>query len=380
MTTLIGALWTVTTAGPSLFERALVVSLMNIVTGQWVSLIFLVTVHSYRAILGAFILGSMVSLTAVNQYLGSNDSLSILLGYTLGQTVTLILLVAVLMREYPAYRGYDRGALVWMKRSPPLALAGGLFYIGIFADKFAYRYGGWLSDSSIVGREVLGPWLYMSQPYEFLSFLAQLTVIPALAIFYVRVETGFYEVYRAFYRGIDERRNLEELKAIKDQILVEMKSGGVVVAVSQAVISLLCFLVASELLPNRILAPQNTDLLRADIVASYFAILMLLVIVLLLYFEFYNDAFRITVAYAALNFTFAALSVYRGDYHGWGAALASLICCIVAVRVVWLKVDDLLYQTFSKSPVETLPERVKGIPGVGRYRVKKGEFSFDADA
>lgn len=379
-TSAIGSLWAATTSGPSLFERVLVVTLMNIVTAQWVSLVFLVTVHAYRAILGSFVLGGVVSFFAVNHGLGSNDNLSILLGYSTGQLVTLVILVGVLMKEYPAYQLYDPEALTWVRRSPSLALAGGFFYLGIFADKFAYRYGGWLSDSSMVGREVLGPWLYISQPYEFLSFLAQLTVIPALAIFYVRVETGFYEVYKAFYRGIDERRTLEELRIIKNGILSEMKTGAKAVGASQAVISLLCFLVASELLPNRILAEQHTSLLRADIVASYFAILMLLVIVLLLYFEFYRDAFYISGGYAVLNFSLSCISVYTGDYHGWGAALASLIFCLIACRVVWVKVDDLLYQTFSKSPVETLPDRVVGIPGVGRYRVKKGDFSFDVEA
>ena len=66
-------------------------------------------------------------------------------------------------------------------------------------------------------------------------------------------------------------------------------------------------------------------------------------------------------------------------YFGWSAALASVISCGVAAKVLWDKVDDLLFQTFSKSPVETLPERVKGIPGVGRFRVKKGDLGFHVE-
>ncbi|MCA9776220.1 MAG: exopolysaccharide Pel transporter PelG [Candidatus Eremiobacteraeota bacterium] len=376
ITSLIGAFWAFTTPGPPALERLIVVCLMNIVSAQWVSLVFLVTVHNYRAILGAFLVGGIVSIFSVNEYFGFNSNLDVLAGYTAGQALTLLILIGTLMSEYPAYEPFDKNCLVWLKRYPSLPLAGGLFYLGIFADKFAFRYGGWLSGEGIMGRQVLAPWLYMSEPYEFLTFLAQLTVIPALAVFYIRVETGFYEVYKAFYKGIDDRRTLEELKEIKQQILQEMKSGALAVASAQAVISLLCFLVAPELLPNQVLSVTNTAILRASIVAAFFAILLLLVIVLLLYFEFYREACFSAALYTVLNYTFTVLTILiTSDLYGWGAALASCLAFLVAARILWVRVDDLLYQTFSKSPVETLPEKVKGIPGVGRYRVQKGELT-----
>ena len=375
ITSLLGIVWALTTPEPPVLERLLVVCLMSIVSAQWVSLIFLVTVHNYRAILGAFVAGGVVSVIAVNEYFGFNSTLDLLAGYTAGQVLTLLILVATLMGEYPAYQAFDGKGLEWFKRYPSLPLAGGLFYLGIFADKFAFRYGGWLSPEAIMGRQVVAPWLYLSEPYEFLTFLAQLTVIPALAIFYIRVETGFYEVYQAFYKGIDDRRSLRELEEIKQQVLGEMKAGALAVASTQAVISLICFLTASELLPNRVLSEPNTSILRASIVASYFAILLLLVIVLFLYFEFYKEAFLSALLYTLLNYSFTVITMLiSSEFYGWGAALASCIAFLVAARVLWVRVDDLLYQTFSKSPVETIPLKVKGLAGVGRFRIAKGEF------
>jgi polysaccharide biosynthesis protein PelG len=376
ITTLLGTGWALTTSEPPGLERLMVVSLMNIVTAQWVSLVFLVTVHSYRAILGAFLAGGLVSVTAVNQYFGFNTNLDVLAGYTAGQVLTLLILVGTLMREYPAYKVFDQSCLDWFKRYPSLPLAGGLFYIGIFADKFAFRYGGWIFPEIDTGSQVLAPWLYMSEPYEFLTFLAQLTVIPALAIFYIRVETGFYEVYKAFYKGIDERRTLRELTEIKQQILQEMKRGALAIGSAQAGLSLLCFLVAPELLPNQVLSDAYAAMLRAGIVASYFAILLLLVIVLLLYFEFYREAFLSALLYTTLNFTLTILTLLISpEFYGWGAALASCVAFLVAARILWVRVDDLLYQTFSKSPVESLPGNARDIPGVGRFRLQKGELS-----
>lgn len=380
-TSLIGVAWATTTPTAPILERVLAVSLLNVVTAQWVSLIFLVSVHSYGAILAAFLFGGVLSISAVTMVFGANSALSLLAGYTIGQLLTLAILLGVLMKEYPSYSLFDPQALVWVKRYPSLPLAGGFFYLGIFADKFAYRYGSWLSSSPMVGHEVVAPWLYISEPYEFLNFIGQLTVIPALAVFYIRVETGFFEVYKAFYKAIDERKTLAELKFIKQEILSEIKRGAKAVGASQMVISLLFFLVAPELFPNRVLSPMESDILRASIVSSYFAILLLLIVVLLLYFEFYRDAFWISSIYAVLNYTLTTTTLLLSEgSHGWSAAAASFICCLIAARVLWVKVDDLLYQTFSKSPVETLPEKVRGIPGVGRFHVKKEKFEFHVEA
>ena len=80
--------------------------------------------------------------------------------------------------------------------------------------------------------------------------------------------------------------------------------------------------------------------------------------------------------YTVLNYTLTVLTILmNSDLYGWGAAVASCTAFLVAARILWVRVDDLLYQTFSKSPVETLPEKVKGLPGVGRYRIQKGELS-----
>ena len=108
----------------------------------------------------------------------------------------------------------------------------------------------------------------------------------------------------------------------------------------------------------------------------YVAILLLLVIVLLLYFEFYREACFSALLYTVLNYVLTVLTILMSsDLYGWGAAVASCTAFLVAARILWVRVDDLLYQTFSKSPVETLPETVKGLPGVGRYRIQKGELS-----
>lgn len=367
VSTTLGLLWAVTSPGPVPLEKALVVTLLNIVTVQWFALVFLVTVHRYRSILLAFSVGGLLSVLSALTADGPQGNLSALFGFTLGQALTVGILCAALMREYPAYTWFNFGAVGWIVRAPSLALAGGLFYLGSFADKLVYRYGWWISDSPEVGELVVAPWLYISHPYESLTFLAQLTIIPALAVFYIRVETGFFEVYKAFYNTIDERGTLAELEYIKAQILAQMAAAARMVYSSQGVITVFCVLVAPELIPGLTLADAHADILRASLFASFFGILLLLTVVIYLYFEFYREACWMAALYLVLNGGFTALILWLNvDVAGWGAALASFLACLSSAWLLWQRVDDLLFRTFSKSPVETLPAGGE-LGGVGRF-------------
>ena len=101
-------------------------------------------------------------------------------------------------------------------RSFPRLVGVGLFYnLAIWVDKMIF----WFRDGT--GPH---PFVQYHPLYDTCSFLAYLTVVPALAVNLVRLETAFYEKYRAYYGAIlggtplsvieDKRRrmlgNLEE--------------------------------------------------------------------------------------------------------------------------------------------------------------------------
>ena len=370
--TLLALLWALTTPDVSLGEKMGVLSLTNIVTMQWIALIFLVTIHRYFAIIGAFMLGGIVSFLVgleLNYTLGTTGAL---FGFALGQAITVAILLVSLMREYPASSHWDFGYVDWIKRSPSLSLAGGLFYLGSFADKIVFRYGAFLTDAPGTGELRLYPWLYMSHPYETITFLAQLTIIPALAIFYIRLETGFFEVYKAFYNTIDERGNLEQLHYIKREILAQLNRGAKNIFAIQGVISVLAILLAAEIFPWVSNTQLQDNLLRVSILAAFFGIFVLLTIVIFLYFEFYKESCWAAASYLTLNGLFTAIGLFLPEaYYGWGAVLAGIIASAWSANLLRQRVDDLLYQTFSKSPVETLPSRPNELQGVGRFHFQK---------
>jgi len=383
LSTLVGAAWAFTTPGPdpSGSEKLAVVGLLNIVSAQWISLIFLVTIHRYKAILAAFTTGGLVSILWAVLSFGSNRTLISVVGFSMGQLITLAILLAALMREFPAYERFDFGYWGWVGRSFSLPLAGFLFYLGSFADKLVYRYAGFFTSKAHSGDLVLAPWLYLSYPYEVLTFLAQLTVIPALAVFYIKIETGFFEVYKAFYQTIDNRGSLSQLTYIRDRILEQLITSARTVCASQGVVTLLCILVTPELFHFAVHSARDAQILRAGIVAAFFGILVLMMLVIFLYFEFYQEACAVAGLYAFLNAGLTLLSLgLQIQPEGLGAVLASLLVSLFSAWLLWSRVNDLLYQTFSKSPVKTLPLGDEGLTGVGRFHFKKEGFKFDSPA
>lgn len=370
-----GLVWALTTPGPQpdWSEKLLVIGLLNVISAQWISLIFLVTIHRYWSILGAFVVGGFVSIVYGAEIAGPGSEKGALAGYLIGQLLTLLWLLAAFMREYPARPAFDFGFLQWFRRSPSLALAGGFFYLGSFADKLVFRYGHVLVDNPHVGTLRLGPWLYLSDPYESLTFLAQLTIVPALAVFYIKLETGFFEVYKAFYNTIDNRGTLQQLRLLRDQIGMQLRESAKTVFATQGVFTLLAVLLAPNIFPWAATSPLHTSILRASMVAAFFAIFVLLSVVIFLYFEFYREAFLCALLYFVLNGGLTAASLFGAPrYYGWASILAGLISAACSSWLLKNRVDDLLYRTFSKAPVKTLPHQSSHSYGVGEMHFDRG--------
>ena len=115
--------------------------------------------------------------------------------------------------------------------------------------------------------------------------------------------------------------------------------------------------------------------------AAFFGILVLMMLVIFLYFEFYQEACAVAGLYAFLNAGLTLLSLgLQIQPEGLGAVLASLLVSLFSAWLLWSRVNDLLYQTFSKSPVKTLPLGDEGLTGVGRFHFKKEGFKFDSPA
>lgn len=343
--------------------------LYGIVATIWVTLVFLGVVRAYRVVILSFLVGAVVSVAlaaVLGRWLaspgGGASEVGMLAGYAAGQTVTLLVLLWVLFSEFRFDHIWDSEVGRYLWRYAWLSASGLVYYAGMWVDKFIFRF-------SSRGEMVTPHVLYAAQQYEMADFLAQLTVIPALAVFFLRVETDFFERFREFYARIQLKASLSQIEEARELMEREVRMGGARLLVVQTFITVLAILLAPSLFFHLQLDDVTIRLARIQMVAVLFQTLMFCVAVVMMYYEAYREACLVFVAFLAANglFTFGLLPLGEA-YDGFGFLAAALMSFLSGVVLLFRRLRHIQYITFVHQPISNLvalpPERLTdGRPG-----------------
>lgn len=338
----------------------------------WVSLIWLGAVRDHGSVLRAYVLGALVTVGVVAGpallggglgsllgrpvpwAVGPTGLAGLLFAFTLGQGVTLVLLIGAILRglEPSERRGFD--LLVGAASRGSLVALGAIYAYGIWADKFVF----WMTQ----GLPVLGA-LRHHPLYDSCAFLAHATVVPALALHLVRAETTFYERYREFYETLSggagraragdsaPRRGgtLAEIRAAEARMFEALRGSMVRIVRVQAWVSLAAIVLAPELLAALGMPASAVPVFRVLAVGAYFHVLFLLTLLVLLYFDLRRPALAAAGVFAAANTALPYLSAAGppGAY-GLGYALAALAGLVVALRGLQGGLRRLVLDTFAR--------------------------------
>lgn len=285
-----------------------------------------------------------------------------LAGYTAGQALTLLVLLWVLFSEFRFDRIWDGEVARYLRRYAWLTAAGLIYYAGMWVDKLLFRFS---SRGEMVAPHVL----YAAHQYEMADFLAQLTVIPALAVFFLRVETDFFERFREFYARIQLKAGLSQIEEARDLMEAEVRNGGARLLVVQTLITVLAILLAPALFFHLQLDDVTIRLARIQMVAVLFQTLMFCVAVVMMYYEAYREACTVFIAFLAGNALLTWLLLPLGEaYDGFGFLIAAVLSCLLGVVLLFRRLRHIQYVTFVHQPIASLvhlpPERLTdGRPG-----------------
>ena len=119
------------------------------------------------------------------------------MGYFLGHFVIVAMLSARTFIEFDSKQFFDVGLFTFLMKNKVLVLLGLFYNLAIWIDKIVF----WFSPRAV---QVKG-FLYSFSQYESATFFAFLTIIPALSIFLIHIETDFYRKYKAYYVQILEK-------------------------------------------------------------------------------------------------------------------------------------------------------------------------------
>lgn len=324
--------------------RLLVATLFLTLTLIWLVTTFLSAARDYLRIvliylfscgcgaLAAFVLGRQA---------GMQGSLA---GFTFGEVFCLALLLESIYREFPSSQVVSWAYLSYLRRFWDLWLIGMLFTWGIWIDSLLF----WSSAHA----EVIHGFYRLFSPYDTTRFAVSLSTMPGAALFLLRLETGFFEHYRNFYRFIGSRGTLVELGRSREGMARAVRSAVWTLLKLQGLIALFCCVVARDLTGWLGLAPRWVLLLRIQACAGPGQFLLFVLLLFLLYLDQRKAVLLVVVLFVLGNAGLTLASFALGEaFYGAGSLLAGWAAALVSWLLLCVHIRRLEYHTFMPQPM-----------------------------
>jgi uncharacterized membrane protein len=329
----------------SLFYAIFGTMLYIIVSCIWIALLFLSASENYSMIIALFFIGSLVSLGAAllgGKYFALDGFLA---GYTLGQAIIFFGFTFVIFDEFGPPRNFTFEFFKYCKQYYELVFIGALYYIAIWADKFIF----WFSEH---GRQISGLF-YNYTAYDSPLFIAYITIVPALAIFLLNIETGFYEEYKAFYEFVMAKQPLRKIVEKKQNMVKIIKSSFLELLKVQGTITFLAVYFAPLILKGlRITDPIAIQIFRFGTVGAFFHAYILIITIILLYYNLRMDTLIVVTVFAFSNIGLTFLSKFLGPQtYGLGYLIACSLSLLLSFYYLYVRLKELEFLTFSQQPI-----------------------------
>lgn len=345
-------------------------SLFAMVSLVWLLLAFVGAVRAFHLVAGSFTAGTIVSILSA-YFLGLRiGEVGYILGMLVGNSIIVVIGLTALAREFDSAVSFNFEWLSFFKKAPSLAIAGGVYYAAIWSSIMIY----WFT----VGDPVQPHVLYAYEPLDLASFYAQMTILPAVIIFYVHNETGFYEDYRGFYNALMARKNLSTIEKQKEILVENLKDALVNLTLIQAVVtfSTVCF--ARPIQQALEMSDLERQLFVNMTLGAFPQAILLFVMVIMFYFQLYPEA-AITASVALFGcLAVGAWTLKAGENtYGLGLLGGTLLGLAVGFYLLFNRINRLEYRTFSSQPMAEEkpfePRMLADTGGFGIYYIRNGE-------
>ncbi len=322
----------------SLLFVVTVVGTFLVLCGVWISNILAVSLKYYKGVLTAYGV-SYGSIVLASYYLGSSlESLVII--FFLGNAILLLILMTLIIKSYKSDYLINFGFFTDKHFYWSLALAGFFYNLGAWADKFIFWY------HPLTGTPVIGA-LHASTVYDMPIFIAYLSIIPGMAIFFYRLEADFADQNDLFFNGVREGATLELIEQYRDGMIDIIRHSIREIMVVQGLINIILFLGASKLFALLNIPQLYLGLFYILTIGAQLQLGFMSVLAYLYYLDRRVVAMWLSISFFVLNVILTLISIYMGPaMFGYGYALSLLIVFVASLFVLRREMKGLVYETF----------------------------------
>ncbi|MGG2094326.1 exopolysaccharide Pel transporter PelG [Bacillus sp. S13(2024)] len=314
----------------------------------WIQSIYLTAAKDYQSIALAFLVGAVISITGIiivsythpTLHLEHGSAFLLLTCFTVGTFITLGWLSVVMVKMFPKNETKDQFIfLTYLDKYPELFWAGLLYNIGIWVCNFIIWFGE--------GNELIaGSFLYHPL-YDTSVFWAYLTIIPTYIFFVVSIETRFYKRYKNFFGTVNSGGTLNQILHQKDSMKVVLRQEVERLLRTQGIFTFLIIFGIWIYMSQSGLRSLQYSIFQLTAIGAYSNSMVLVMTLLLLYFDDRKGAFRTAALFFFANLTLTAILLPLG-YNGYGLsfAIGSSIAFLYSISRIFNYVQQIDYYTF----------------------------------
>jgi len=314
-----------------------VMSTYLVLSSVWISNILAASLKYYHSVVLAYAI-SYGLIIILSYYFGNNIEYLILI-FFLGNALLLIILMTLISKSYKSSRlisfaFFDR-IFYWK-----LGISGLMYNLGVWIDKFIFWY------HPLTGYEVIGK-LNASVVYDLPIFLAYLSILPGMAIFFFRLEADFSEKYDLFFDAVRSGGTLNIIRRYQNDMTSVVRNAIKELIVIQGIMNIILFMVSEDIFTFLHIPKLYLGLFYILTVGAQLQLGFMSIVAILYYLDRQSEAMWLSVLFFSLNGIFTVISIYMGpSFFGYGYALSLLFVFIISTIVVRCTLEELDYETF----------------------------------
>ncbi|WP_448189939.1 exopolysaccharide Pel transporter PelG [Azospirillum sp. sgz301742] len=294
-----------------------------LVCGIWVVSIFLSALKDYVMVTTAFGAGMLLSFAATLVLGALAGGVGMVWGFSVGLAGIQFALIARVFAEYPYRVARIFAFLAYFRRYWDLALIGLVANLAVWVDK-------WIMWSAPEHETVSGA-MVIYTAYDSAMFVAYLTIVPALTLFTVNIETRFFERYQAFYRDIQSHATYAQIARNHKLIIQALLESARNLIILQGAVCAISIFMAPSIVGWLGLHYAQIGMFRFGTLGAFFQVLFMFTTIILSYFDLRLRNLLVQLFYLAANagltWVFSELGF---AWYGYGYFLASLLAFAVA--------------------------------------------------
>ena len=321
----------------ALFIIGVVITFL-VLCAVWISSILAASLKYYNAVVWSYFL-SYAAIVFFSIYAGDTIEKLIYIFFG-GNAILLVILMSLIIKSYNSSIFLKIDFFLEKNFYWSLALAGLFYNVGAWIDKLIFWY------SPQTGYAVIGR-LHASVVYDIPIFLAYLSILPGMAIFFFRLEADFAEKYDLYYNAVRNGATLKTITNYRNDMILVIRHAIHEIIIIQGIVDIILFLSAPYAFKILNIPQLYLGLLYILTIGAMLQLAFMSVLAILYYLDRKLVAMWLSFAFLVLNAILTLLSIDMGPaMFGYGYAVSLLIVFVASVIIIRNEMDRLNYETF----------------------------------